>query len=102
MDPIRGAEEDSARRSVLRPAFRSSSRAGAGSVLPACSRLYGMALSEQEQKTLSRILRDIEETTQDLSAFEHLTLIRRVRQRLAQTTSDISQLMGQSVEQLRG
>jgi hypothetical protein len=52
-----------------------------------------MALTEQEQKTLSKILHDIEEVKQDLSAFEHLTMVRRVRQQLAQTTSDISQLM---------
>jgi hypothetical protein len=57
-----------------------------------------MALTEQEQKTLSKILRDIEDVTQDLSAFEHLTMIRRVREQLAQTAGDVSQLMGQNVE----
>jgi hypothetical protein len=57
-----------------------------------------MALTQQEQKTLSKILQDIEDVTQDLSAFEHLTMIRRVRQQLAQTAGDVSQLMGQSVE----
>ena len=57
-----------------------------------------MALTEQEQKTLSKILRDIEDATQDLSAFEHLTMIRRVRRQLAQTAGDVSQLMGQSAE----
>jgi hypothetical protein len=57
-----------------------------------------MALTQQEQKTLSKILQDIEGVTQDLSAFEHLTMIRRVRQQLTQTAGDVSQLMGQSVE----
>jgi len=52
-----------------------------------------MALTEQEQEKLSKILREIEEMRQDLSAFEHLTLIRRVRQQLAQTTGDIKQLI---------
>jgi hypothetical protein len=57
-----------------------------------------MALTQQEQKTLSKILQDMEDVTQDLSAFEHLTIIRRVRQQFAQTAGDVSQLMGQSVE----
>jgi hypothetical protein len=53
-----------------------------------------MALTEQEQKRLSKVLRDLEGMKQDLSAFQHLTLIRRVRQQLTQTSSDISQLLG--------
>jgi hypothetical protein len=52
-----------------------------------------MALTEAEQKKLSTILRDIEKVNQDLSAFQHLTLIQDVRQQLTQSASELKQLM---------
>ncbi len=54
-----------------------------------------MPLTEQEQKKLSQVLRNIDDVAQDLSAFEHLTLIRRVRQELKQATRDLRQLAGE-------